>query len=122
MARRLRRLSACLYGVLAVVALVRPAVVLGLFGGATPTPQARNEIRAVYGGFSLAVALVAWRSDPARPEDAGRLRTAALASLGMAGARLAGMVVERRVAMWPTGFFLVLEVFHALALWPRRRS
>jgi hypothetical protein len=38
------------------VALVKPALIWKPFGVAPTTPAARNEVRAVYGGFGLAVA------------------------------------------------------------------
>ncbi|NAZ84410.1 DUF4345 domain-containing protein, partial [Kineococcus sp. R8] len=56
-----RWLPAAAYAALALVSLVRPALVPGVFGGAAPTAAARSEIRAVYAGTSvgLAASLVA---------------------------------------------------------------
>src|SRR5690606_15566269 len=77
-----------LYGPVAPAALVRP------FGVAADTAEARTEIRAVYGGFGVAVAglLIAAAA------DAGGIRTGvavtvAAALLGMASGRLVARMV-----------------------------
>ncbi len=42
-------------------ALSTPSSIPAIFGGTAPSADSRNEIRAVYGGFGVAVAaLLAW--------------------------------------------------------------
>jgi len=96
-------------------ALARPAFVVALVGLVPSTPDARNEVRAVYGGFGVAMAaLLVFASGDAtlRP---GVLVAMAAALLGMAGGRLAGMVAER-TGRWPCVFLLVETALGVLLL------
>ena len=112
----LRRSAAGAYAAIGIVAALAPARVPALFGGAAGTPDARTEVRAVYAGIPLALAasLVAASGSSAR--DDAVLRTVGAASAGMAVARLAGCVAERRLTVWPSGAFLALEAALAVAL------
>ena len=112
----LRRSAAGAHAAIGVVAALAPARVPALFGGAAGTPDARTEVRAVYAGIPLALAasLVAASGSSAR--DDAVLRTVGAASAGMAVARLAGCVAERRLTAWPSGAFLALEAALAVAL------
>ena len=47
---------AVLFALMGIGAFVRPRTFVVPFGLAAETPDARNEIQAVYGGFGLAVA------------------------------------------------------------------
>ncbi len=104
------------YAGIGVVAAVAPARVPAVFGGTAGTPEARTEVRAVYAGIPLALACSLAAASGATPGDDAVLRTVGAASAGMAAARLAGCVAERRLAPWPTGAFLVLEAALAVAL------
>ena len=112
----LRRSAAGAYAVIGVVAALAPARVPGVFGGTAGTPEARTEVRAVYAGIPLALAGSLAAASGSAPGDDAVLRTVGAASAGMAAARLAGCVAERRLAPWPTGAFLVLEAALAVAL------
>ncbi|TDD44181.1 DUF4345 domain-containing protein [Kribbella antibiotica] len=93
-----------------VAALVKPALIWKPFGVAPTTPAARNEVRAVYGGFGLAVAalLIAADSATAGFRD-GVLVSVAVALGGMAAGRLLGALFEPKPLLrWP-GFFLLVE-------------
>ena len=85
------------------VALVNPNYVFHYFGIEAATPEIRNEIRAVYGGFGVALAALlllgaAW------PDHAVGIRlTVAVALLGMAAGRMLGFCVER-CGRWPWVF------------------
>lgn len=88
-----------------VVALLRPAAVLAFFGIGTLPVDARNEVRAVYGGFGVAIAAVlvmALRDDALRD---GVLVAVAVALVGMAAGRVVSALVDRRVGQWPAVFF-----------------
>ena len=94
-----------------VAALVKPAFIWAPFGVAPTTPESRNEVRAVYGGFGLAVAalLIAADSASAAFRD-GVLVSVAVALGGMAAGRVLSALVEPRALFgWP-GFFLLVEV------------
>jgi hypothetical protein len=98
-------------------ALIRPAVIWAPFGVAPTTPAARNEVRAVYGGFGIAVAILLVVADNASAgfRD-GALVAVAAALAGMAGGRIVGFAVEPRGAGRFTLLFGVIEVVLALAL------
>ncbi|TJZ52213.1 DUF4345 domain-containing protein [Streptomyces piniterrae] len=95
-----------LYGLAAPTALVRPFGI-GLGGAA-----ARTEVRAVYGGFGVAMAaLLGWAA--AGPTDAlrrGAVLAVAVALLGMAGGRLAARLVEPPGSWYPSWFYFWAEL------------
>ena len=94
-----------------VAALVRPALIWAPFGVAPTTPEARNEVRAVYGGFGLAVAALLIGADSASAAFRdGVLASVAVALGGMAAGRVLSALVEPKALIgWP-GFFLLVEV------------
>lgn len=99
------------YGLLLPSALVRP------FGMTLPTAAARAEVRAVYGGFGVAVAVVLTLSGL----DVGDLRTGAVtavaaALLGLAAGRLAARVAEPVPGFYPVWFYFWVEVIGACVL------
>ncbi|GAA1939295.1 DUF4345 domain-containing protein [Amycolatopsis minnesotensis] len=98
-------------------ALVAPAALVRPFGLGAATADARTEIRAVYGGFGLAVGgLLA-----AAAADAGGIRTGAVvavavALLGMAGGRLVARCVERPSAFYPSWLYFWVETVAGVLL------
>lgn len=99
-------LNAIFFLGMGLCALARPALVVAFVGLVPGTADARNEIRAVYGGFGIAIAallvLVAGNAT-LRP---GVLLAVAAALLGMAAGRVASLLVER-TGKWPIVFLLV---------------
>jgi len=92
-----------------IAALVRPAFIWAPFGVEPTTPESRSEVRAVYGGFGLAIAgLLVLTDDSAGLRD-GVLVAVAVSLVGMAAGRLASALVEPRTLLRSPGFFLVLE-------------
>ena len=90
-----------------VLALARPERIVRLFGTTSLTREGRNEVRAVYGGFGVAVALVLIATQ-GRPELSGGVRLAvALALIGMASGRLVSVTLERGAGRIPWLFFLI---------------
>lgn len=83
----LRLAGAATYAGVGVAGLLVPERIPEYFGGTAPTPAARNEIRAVYGGLPLTIALLALRGGPSA-------RAAALLSAGMAAGRAYGASQE----------------------------
>ncbi|MFB7930913.1 DUF4345 family protein [Streptomyces sp. NPDC056039] len=101
-----------LFGLVAPRALIRP------FGIELSVPEARAEVRAVYGGFGVAVgALLAWAvlggSGGVR---SGVVLTVAVSLAGMAFGRLVARVVERPSAFYPSWFYFWVETVGAVVL------
>jgi len=105
-----------------LLALASPESITGPFGMPTLTPAGRNEVRAVYGGFGLAVAamLVLALNDPTlRP---GVLLAVAASVGGMAAGRLVAALVERPTAFYPSWFYFVAETAMAVTLYQASRT
>jgi hypothetical protein len=82
-----------------LVALLRPAQIMAYFGVAQLTADSRNEIRAVYGGFGVALGgLLALSAGSAVAE--GVQLAAAVSLLGMAAGRVVAWCGERS-GCWP---------------------
>ncbi|QWB25447.1 MULTISPECIES: DUF4345 family protein [Streptomyces] len=101
-----------LFGLVAPRALIRP------FGIELSVPEARAEVRAVYGGFGVAVgALLTWAvlggSGGVR---SGVVLTVAVSLAGMAFGRLVARVVERPSAFYPSWFYFWVEAVGAVVL------
>lgn len=98
-----------------LAALGRPAMVLALFGTEVRHRDTLNEIRAVYGGFGVAVAgLLAYASvDPVL--GPGLVAAIAIGVLGMAAGRLCSAAIDRGAGFYPCLFFVV-EIGIAAAL------
>lgn len=93
-----------LYGLVAPAALVRP------FGINAGSVEARTEVRAVYGGFGVAVGgLLLWAVTAPGPVRQGVLAAVGVALLGMAAGRLTARAVERPKAFYPSWFYFWVE-------------
>lgn len=103
------------FALMGIGAFVRPRTFVGPFGLNAETPDARNEVQAVYGGFGLAVAatLLATLSYPHVQDGVILAVSASLA--GMAGGRVVGALRERP-GRWPVIFFFVEAVGAAFLL------
>ena len=100
-----------LFGLAAPAALVRP------FGIPVTGPHARTEVRAVYGGFGIAVAgllVVAAFDDELRR---GAVMAVAVALAGMAAGRLIGRIFDRPATFYPIWFYFWVELVLAAVLW-----
>jgi hypothetical protein len=105
--------AAVFYAGLGVAALITPDRVPRTFGITTSTPASRTEVRAVYGGFGVALAAVLAATPWIAPAVASGVHLAvAIATLGMAAGRLAGALLERPIPspFYPTWFWLVAEL------------
>jgi hypothetical protein len=105
---------AALFALMGLYALAVPALVLEPFGVKLESPDGRNEVRAVYGGFGLAVAGVL----VAAALDAGEVREGVLVAIGfalagMAFGRLVSGAVERPSGFYPIWFYFVVELVGA---------
>ncbi|WP_327142511.1 DUF4345 family protein [Nocardia sp. NBC_01327] len=114
-------MSAVLIAVVAVFfllmggyALAAPAAVVRPFGFRVETAVARSEIRAVYGGFGIAVAALL----VAAAANVGGIRTGAVLAVaaalgGMAAGRIVSRVVDRAVGFYPVWFYCGVELVAA---------
>jgi Domain of unknown function (DUF4345) len=105
------------FGLMGLFALARPGEVLAQFGVSVETAEGRNEVRAVYGGFGLAVAAllaVAAIGDPSTAE--GIVVAVAFALVGMAAGRLLSALRERPTGLYPVWIYFAIEVVSAAAL------
>jgi hypothetical protein len=108
-------LVAVFFFAMGAVALVAPQQVLATFGVVVTTRDGRNEIRAVYGGFGVAIAALLLIARTNAGIRAGALLAVAVALLGMAFGRLVAAVVDGRPGFYPWVFFGV-ELLLAAAL------
>ena len=102
-------------------ALAAPRLILKPFGINVDQPTARAEVRAVYGGFGLAIAAVLGYAMGA-PEAVrtGITLAVAVALAGMAFGRLWSAVVDQRTSFYPNWFYCLVELAGAAALyWAR---
>lgn len=98
-----------------VVALLKPAFVTSIFGQPSIGADMRNEVRAVYGGFGVAISAVLLASLWLPGIQSGVLLTVGMALLGMAGGRLVSFLTEPTVGKFPL-VFTVAEVLLGGAL------
>lgn len=104
-----------------VYALGAPAKMIGVFGIALPERQSRSEIRAVYGGFGLAIAgVLAFAALQTGSEShsvrTGIVITVGVALAGMAFGRIVSAVIEGRTPFYPNWFYCIVEAVGAGAL------
>jgi len=105
------------FAAMGLAALIRPADVLAQFGVSVETADGRNEVRAVYGGFGLAVAgllAVAALGEPATAN--GILVAVAFALIGMAAGRLLSALRERPTGLYPVWTYFAIELASAAVL------
>jgi hypothetical protein len=105
------------FALMGLAALLRPADVLAQFGVSVETADGRNEVRAVYGGFGLAVAAmlaVAALGDPSTAE--GIVVAVAVSLAGMAAGRLLSALREWPTGLYPVWTYFAIEVASAAAL------
>ena len=97
------------FALMGIGALVSPTVVTRQFGIPSLTPEGRSEVRAVYGGFGLAIAgALVYAAVNADLRD-GIALTVAIALFGMAAGRLISAVIDRSLSK-VAALYLVIEV------------
>jgi hypothetical protein len=100
-----------------IYALAAPAAIIGPFGITLTEAASRSEVRAVYGGFGLAIAGVLVFAAIADGDlRRGILITVGAALAGMAFGRLAAAVLGDRTAFYPNWFYCLVEAVAAAAL------
>lgn len=108
---------AVLFGGMGVYALAAPAALIRPFGVTLGSAVSRSEVRAVYGGFGLAIAAVlgyaAFREGDVQK---GILITVGAALAGMALGRIVSAVVDSRTPFYPNWLYFLVEIVAAGAL------
>jgi hypothetical protein len=99
-----------------IYALAAPAAIIRPFGITLGGAASRSEVRAVYGGFGLAIAGVLAYAAVAAEVRQGVLITVGAALAGMAFGRLVSAVVDDRTAFYPNWFYCLVEAIAAGAL------
>jgi hypothetical protein len=100
-----------IYALAAPVAMIRP------FGTTLGGAASRSEIRAVYGGFGLAIAgVLAYAAVAGGGVRTGILITVGVARVGMAFGRIVSAVIDDRTAFYPNWFYCLVEIIAAAAL------
>jgi len=100
-----------------VYALAAPAAMLRPFGITLGEAAARSEVRAVYGGFGLAIAgVLAFAAVQGGDVARGITLAVAAALAGMAFGRLVSAVVDARTPFYPNWFYFLVEAAAAAAL------
>lgn len=100
-----------------VYALAAPAALIRPFGITLEQPASRSEVRAVYGGFGLAIAgVLAYAAVVGGDVRTGILITVGAALAGMAVGRVASAVLGDRTAFYPNWFYFIVEAAAAAAL------
>jgi hypothetical protein len=94
-----------------VYALAAPAALGRPFGLHVASPQARSEVRAVYGGYGLATAATLG----AAALDGGRVAVGmtlavAVALAGMAVGRVISRLMDQAAGFYPVTFYGLVEV------------
>ncbi len=98
-------------------ALAAPAAIIRPFGITLGEAASRSEVRAVYGGFGLAIAGVLGYAAVADGDvRTGILIAVGAALAGMAFGRLVSAVLDERTAFYPNWFYCLVEAVAAAAL------
>ena len=108
-------LGALLFAVMGVGALVVPDRVTEQFDVPTLTIAGRNEVRAVYGGFGIAMAAMLIVASTSMDLRLGVGLTIGVALIGMAVGRLVSAVIDRSLPSRPL-MYLVVELLAAAVI------
>jgi hypothetical protein len=100
-----------------VYALAAPDALVRPFGTTLGGDASRSEVRAVYGGFGLAIAAVLAYAVAAGGElRTGILITVGAALVGMAFGRVAAAILGDRTSFYPNWFYFFVEAAAAAVL------
>ncbi|MGW0007256.1 DUF4345 family protein [Nocardia grenadensis] len=109
--------AAILFAGMGLYALAVPARLTAPFDIAVTTATGRSEVRAVYGGFGLAVAgALGWAALATGELGRGVVLAVAVALAGMATGRVISRILDSSVAFYPIWFYFWVEAVAAAAL------
>lgn len=115
-------LVAIFFAGMGLLALAAPERITVTFGTLTLTPEGRNEVRAVYGGFGLAMAAMILAATREPVLARGIYLTVAAALGGMAAGRIVCAAIERPRSFHPSWLYCALETAMALTLFAAARG
>ena len=104
-------------GVMGLAALAAPERFLATTGSEIQNRDGRNEVRAVYGGYGLAMAGILVYALSAEAFRPGILLCMALALLGMAGGRVISALVDRGLSRLMAGLTIIETAGGVALLW-----
>ncbi|BBX17799.1 DUF4345 domain-containing protein [Mycolicibacterium duvalii] len=107
--------AAVFFAGMGVYALVTPARLVAPFDVTLGSATARSEVRAVYGGFGLAIAAILVVAIADAQLRAGIVTTVAAALAGMAFGR-AVSALDARTSFYPNWFYFLVEAVAAAGL------
>jgi len=100
-----------------VYALAAPRALIRPFGVTLESPTSRSEVRAVYGGFGLAIAAVlSYAAFRGGDLQKGVLITVGIALAGMASGRIVSAILDDRTPFYPNWLYFIVEAVAAAAL------
>ena len=106
---------AALFAFMGLGSIVLPSKTLAQFDISDLNADGRNEVRAVYGGFGLAMALLLIAATLVPDIRFGVMLTISVALSGMAFGRILSALIDREIGRMPL-FYLVLELIVAVLL------
>jgi hypothetical protein len=92
---------AAFFFIMGAVALYRPERIVGYVGTSSLTRDGRNEVRAVYGGFGIAVAAILVASGELPALRPGIAVAVAVSVAGMAAGRVVSAVIDGSPGPYP---------------------
>ena len=101
--------TALAFAGMGIAAFVAPGRITAQFGVHSLTADGRNEVRAVYGGFGIALAVLLLATLGAPALRAGVCWTVAGALVGMASGRMISAVIDHSLGR-TCAFYLGLEL------------
>ncbi len=102
--------------VMGIGAILLPMRVTAQFEIPSLTASGKNEVRAVYGGFGLAMALMLFIAVEVSAMRTGILMTVAAALSGMASGRVISAFIDKTIGKIPI-FYLLLEIIFSALLY-----
>ena len=111
-------INAAFFAGMGVRALIAPAKMLRPFGITLSDGASRAEVRAVYGGFGLAIAaILGYAISTPEQVRTGILLAVSAALVGMAFGRVCSAIAGDRTSFYPNWFYGLVEVILAASLW-----
>lgn len=107
--------NAVFFLLMGLIALANPPHITAYFAMPDITSDFRNEVRAVYGGFGVAIAGILFAATRMPDIREGILLTVAVALYGMASGRVISFAIERPDGRNPYAY-CVMEIALASAL------
>lgn len=117
MADAIVAMIAVFFAGMGIYALAAPGALVRPFGTTLGGAAARAEVRAVYGGFGVAIAgVLAYAVVDGGALRAGAVFTVGAALAGMAFGRVVSAVVDQRTSFYPNWFYFSVEALAAAAV------